>query len=239
MGTDPELNPTLVVFCRRPAEGVGKQRIAASMGPEFALTLAAGLLRVALEDADGWPGPVVIAPACAADAPWASALLSRPAHIVPQPDGNLGQRLNAVDTAVRGAGAKRLIYIGTDAPLLDYAYYARARLALDHDDVVLGPAEDGGVTLMGARHAWPDLATLPWSSPSLGESLDRRCRARGFSVRLLDPQYDIDEAGQLPRLYTDLGRDPRPARRALRDLLETHGIAEQVKPTVMMAGQRD
>jgi glycosyltransferase A (GT-A) superfamily protein (DUF2064 family) len=231
--------PTLIVFCRRPGHGVGKQRIAASRGSSFALALASGLLAAALEDARGWPGPVVIAPACAADASWASELLSRPAQVVPQIEGNLGQRLNAVDAAVRSGGAQRLIYIGTDAPLLDYAYYARARLALDRDDVVLGPAEDGGVTLMGARHPWPDLASLPWSGPSLGESLDRRCRARGLSVRLLDPQYDVDEADQLPRLYTDLGRDPRPARRALRDLLESHGIAEQIKPTVVMAGQRD
>lgn len=227
--------PTLVMFCRRPAHGHGKQRVAASLGSEFALALAQGLLGTAVEDANGWPGPVVVAPARPSDAQWAAQLLSRPAHVLPQPEGNLGERLNGVDTALRAAGTERLIYIGTDAPLLDYGYYARARLALDHDDVVLGPAEDGGVTLMGSRRPWPALATLPWSTAALGEALDRRCRAHGLSVRLLDPQYDIDEADQLARLHADLGRDTRPARRALHDLLESRGIGADVRPAVIMA----
>lgn len=239
MRTHDVLQPTLVVFCRRPAPGIGKQRIAAAVGSGFAHALGAMLLDTTLEDATAWPGPVVISPARAGDAAWAGGLLSRPAEVVAQPEGNLGQRLNAVDTALRNTGHQHIFYIGTDAPLLDSAYYARARLTLDQADVVLGPAEDGGVTLMGARQPWPGLATLPWSSPALGKALDRRCRAHGLSVRLLDPQYDVDEAKQLARLHTDLGRDPRPARRALRALLDRHGIATPVKPNIIMAGHGD
>lgn len=213
---------TLVVFCRRPAPGIGKQRIAATAGAERALALGEHLLATALEDAAAWPGPVVLAPACADDADWAAALLSRDASVQAQGAGNLGERLGQVDAALRAAGHQRLVFIGSDAPLLDPTYYARARRALDQAEVVLGPAEDGGVTLMGARVAWPSLADLPWGHEGLGAALDRRCRARGLGVRELDPQYDVDEAGILPRLYRDLARDARPARRALRHWLDTH-----------------
>jgi hypothetical protein len=238
MNGNRAVRPTLVVFCRRPAEGIGKQRIAAEVGAVVALELAARLLDAALEDALAWPGPVALAPACTDDAPWASGLLARPANVVPQGEGNLGERLNAVDRELRRAGHEHIIYIGTDAPLLDYAYYARARLALRHADVVLGPAEDGGVTLMGARRAWPDMADLPWSTTRLGDALDRRCRAHGLTVHSLDPQYDIDAAGQLARLHAELGPDLRPARRALRGWLETRGFA-QIHQTVMIAGRHE
>ena len=116
--------------------------------------------------------------------------------------------------------------MGSDAPTLDCAYFARARRQIDHAEVVLGPAEDGGVTLMAARRPWPTLADLPWSSDALGEALDRRCRARGLKVAKLTTQYDVDEAGQLPRLYRDLARDARPARRALRAWLAATGLGQ-------------
>lgn len=228
---------TLVVFCRRPSPGIGKQRIATAIGVGLTLELAKLMLDAALEDALAWPGPVALAPACGEDTPWASGLLARSARIVPQREGNLGERINGVDRELREAGSERIVYIGTDAPLLDYAYYARARLALEHADAVLGPAADGGVTLMGARRAWPNLADLPWSTPMLGAALDRRCRAHGFSVQQLEPQYDVDEADQLARLHTDLGRDPRPARMALRHWLESHGLAQPQRHTVTIGGR--
>jgi hypothetical protein len=221
---------TLVVFCRRPGPGVGKQRVAAAAGAERALALGERLLATAIEDADSWPGPVALAHASPDDRSWAAGLLERPATIVAQGEGNLGARLGRVDAALRAAGHARLIYIGSDAPLLDYTYFARARLALAHADVVLGPAEDGGVTLMGARVPWPDLTDLPWSTGALGDSLDRRCRARGLSVRELDPQYDVDEIEILPRLFRDLARDPRPARCALRQWLDSHAPELIVEP---------
>lgn len=216
---------SLVVFCRRPSTGVGKQRIAAALGPEMALALAQHLLASALEDAASWPGPVVLAPASAADRDWAAGLLGSDTRVLPQEDGNLGERLNRVDRALRAAGDTRLIYIGSDAPLHDFAFYARARIALDHADVVLGPAEDGGVTLMGARVPWPGIADLPWSTPDLGTALGLRCRAHGMKVQALTAQYDVDEADALPRLYRDLARDPRPARTALRQWLHGQGLA--------------
>lgn len=219
MKAGPADEATLVVFCRRPAEDSGKRRIAAVAGDAFARALGEHLLAAALEDAAAWPGPVVLAPAEAADADWAAGLLGGAARVVSQCAGGLGERLNHVDAAVRAAGATRVHYIGSDAPLLDFAFFARARRALDHADVVLGPAEDGGVTLMGARQPWPPLADLPWSTAELGDALGRRCRACGLTVVRLAPGYDVDEAEQLPRLAADLAADLRPARRALRGWL--------------------
>jgi len=211
--------PTLVVFCRRPVLGTGKQRIAREIGASAGLAIAEHLLDTTLEDAREWQGPVVLAPANAGDVDWATGLLPSPCEIVPQPDGNLGNRINTVDRRIRLAGHTHIIYIGSDAPVLDASYYTRAVMALRAHDVVLGPADDGGVTLMGARQAWPDLGSLPWSSSKLGASLELTCMNAGLTVFNLDSRYDIDFAADLSRLFDDLGTDLRPARRKLREWL--------------------
>lgn len=210
-----DAHATLVVFCRRPTAGTGKRRIAAALGATPTLQLAGHLLATTLEDARAWPGPVVIAPAQGADAGWAAELLPGQADVIPQPAGNLGERINAVDAAARRLGHTAIIYIGSDAPVLTPDYYANARAALARFDVVLGPAIDGGVTLMGATCAWPDLAALPWSTGDLGRALEHACIDRDMSVTRLEPRYDVDLVTDLGPLQDDLELDDRPARQAL------------------------
>jgi len=222
---DRSSTPILIIFCRRPAPGSGKQRIATTIGPELTLELATHLLHTTLEDAANWPGPVVIAPAAQADRGWAEALMTGKHRVCPQPDGNLGERLNAVDRTIRSTGTEHLIYIGSDAPLLDLAYFQQARAALQTHDIVLGAAEDGGVVLMGARCAWPELARLPWSGNDLGKQLELLCSQCGLTVKCLPSRYDIDFASDLPRLHADLRTDTRPARLALHDWLAIAGFA--------------
>jgi len=211
----------LVVFCRKPVSGVGKQRIAVQLGASKTQRLAELLLAAALEDAEAWPGNVVLAPASTADTKWATRLLQRPCRVIPQSDGNLGQRINSVDRSLRRDRADSLIFIGSDAPILNEAYFARARATLMRHDVVLGPAEDGGVTLMASQTAWPDLTGLPWSTPELCGALERLCIEHGLTVHRLPVTYDIDLMSELPRLRTDLHKEQRPARRRLLKWLET------------------
>ena len=214
----------LVLVCKRPAVGVGKQRLAASVGGEAANRIAEALLACALEDARAWPGPVIVAPADPADHAWASALLpwaqGRPKiRVAPQTNGNLGQRLNALDHELRGSGLEQLVYIGSDAPLLAAPDYAAVYEALMNYDTVLKPAADGGVVLMASRQRWPSLSGLPWSTARLGAALANRCRSAGQSVINLTECFDVDEEDDVIRLIEALNADQRPARRAL------HGLA--------------
>ena len=207
-----------MVFCRRPRLGEGKRRLARALGAPRTLAIAQALLECALEDASAWPGALVIAPENPAEASWAHGLLER-ASVQAQPPGNLGERLNAVDAAVRALGHERVLFIGSDAPSLTLSDLSAAHAALDASDVVLVPARDGGVTLMGSRLAWPDLAPLPWSEPTLGEALEECCRSHARSVMRLPDSYDVDELSDLLTARHALAADPRPARRRLHELL--------------------
>lgn len=211
--------PTLVVLCKRPRPGYGKQRLAAQLGTQAAYRVALALLDSALEDLRDWPGPRVLAPSRPEDAAWAEAL-NLSAGVLPQPSGNLGQRIQGLEQPLRAAGHEKLIFIGTDAPLLQGLHFRAAARSLEEEDVVLGAADDGGVVLMGSRRPWPDLEPLPWSTAQLGASLRDACLAKGLSLGFVAPGYDIDIATDLKRAQDDLEHDPRPARLALATLLD-------------------
>ncbi len=167
-----------------------KRRLAEHLGAQRATQVAQCLLDCAREDLTAWPGPVCVAPSAAdehIDAPRAHTT-------VVQRGGNLGERINHVNEEL---------------------VLERAAAALDAHEAVLGPAADGGVVLMGVRGRWPPLATLPWSTSALFESLHAACGARGLTAATLPRLNDIDTLGDLLALRTELLADSRPARRAL------------------------
>ena len=164
---------------------------------------------------------MVIAPASAEDDAWARELstpIPAPVLVVPQVAGNLGQRLNALDQTLRAQGMEQLVFIGSDSPGLNKEDYLVTRAALQHNDVVLMPAADGGVVLMASRCAWPDLSALPWSSDRLSRALTDSCCMAGLSMKILGQGYDVDEMDDFLNLVTLLPQDQRPARRALLKL---------------------
>lgn len=227
MSSDTPEPASLVVFCRRPAPGIGKQRLATVLGRSAAFTICERLLGTTLEDLAAWPGPRVLAPADLHDTAWALALPVPGLAVVPQPAGNLGVRLAGVDRLLRSDGHARLFYIGSDAPVLTRDDYQRARDALAAHDVALAPAIDGGVTCMGSRRPWPRLDDLPWSEATLHAALDERCRTAGLSVHTLPTRYDVDVPDDLRRLCSDLAPDVRPARQALYRTLCSLGYCVQ------------
>lgn len=207
--------PCLVLLCKRPALGFSKQRLAEQLGTENAFRIAQLLLDCALEDLDDWPGPKVLAPDHALHQAWGQALCTR-TLCLPQPDGNLGERLNNLDNRLRLLGYRSLIFIGSDCPSLRNFDYRRVTELLECHDTVLITAQDGGVVLMASNRPWPDLSTLPWSTERLGDALIDCCRATEHSVKLAGELFDIDYQEDLQRLSGVLVTESRPARLRLR-----------------------
>jgi glycosyltransferase A (GT-A) superfamily protein (DUF2064 family) len=219
--------PCLVVFCRKPRRGVGKQRLAAAIGADAAGQVAAALWDCVREDLTEWQGDAVLAVADPDEEAWGVAELASLTggmrgtnngsrrQVLVQPAGNLGERLMAIDALLRSAGRERLIFIGSDAPALTAALLDGITAMLQHADVVLAPADDGGVVAMAAREAWPPLADLPWSSELLAQALQARCRAAGQGVSMTSGSFDVDDLASLGQVSAQLRDDSRPARRRL------------------------
>lgn len=191
-----------------------KRRLAAEIG-ERAVEAARHFYACALEDVAGWPGPAFLALAAAADRTLLEPAAPVGIRTVLQPAGNLGERIERVQAELLAAGHARQIFIGVDCPELDRDYLRRAAAALEAHDVVLGPARDGGVVLMGSARPWPALGGLSWSTATLGEELRARCAAAGYRTALLEERGDVDTLADLLDSVATLRADRRPARRAL------------------------
>jgi hypothetical protein len=213
-----KLDTCLVLMFKAPQRS--KRRLAAKLGAPAQIA-AAHLLECAIDDLSAWPGPACLAPAEAADAEYARARGCSAQLCVLQGDGNLGERIERVNASLHAAGHESQIFIGIDCPGLDADYLRRAADALIENDVVLGPAHDGGVVLMGVRGVWPPLAGLPWSSAGLGAALQAACAQTSRSVAHLEALRDVDELTDLDDLPERIGNDPRPSRQRLREWILT------------------
>ena len=237
----------LVVMLKAPANA--KRRLAADVG-DLAEEAAACLLSCALEDALGWPGRTWLSPANRQDLEWLTTNVDTESRLngslllttdgtagqtgsaswrrgeirglVAQRGENLGERINHVDSELRRRGVRRLIFLGTDCPGLDAAYLERAASSLQMADAVLGPAEDGGVVLMGARRPWPDLKELGWSTKGLCTELRGLCREAGWNVAMLDSREDVDTLRDLLATEAALSGDSRASRRGFAEWLSAH-----------------
>ncbi len=139
----------LVVFLRAPRLGRAKRRLARDIGAvaawRFHRITAARLLR-RLERSGGWRCWLAVTPDrdATAVARWAG----RPWRALRQGAGDLGRRMGRVMAALPPGP---VVIVGADVPDIGASHVAEAFHRLGDHDWVIGPAEDGGYWLIGAR----------------------------------------------------------------------------------------
>jgi rSAM/selenodomain-associated transferase 1 len=193
MTTDVSLSQSkILVFARAPVAGRCKTRLISRYGARGAARLHRLLTLRTLRalrgaDVELW---------CEPDSRHAFFLACRREFGVAlrrQPAGDLGRKMALALTRSLSAGARKVIIVGTDCPLLDLADIEAAQAALDSSDVVLQPSSDGGYVLIGAqRFAANALRNIDWSSGGEGRQTRNRLVQLGFTVRNLPERWDID-----------------------------------------------
>ncbi len=134
--------------------------------------------------------------AAAEVSPWAAARW----QLTAQGDGDLGVRLERAVLQSGAAGFTRTLIIGTDCPYLTLTDLREAREALSSNDLVLGPAEDGGYWLIGMRLCHAELFRgIPWGTDRVLAVTLERARSAGLSVELLRTLADVDTAADWRR----------------------------------------
>ena len=113
---------------------------------------------------------------------------------------SFGERLiNSMDEIYK-KGFDNIIAIGNDCPELTPARLIEAADRLQETKVVLGPAKDGGVYLIGInKQAFVPSAFIQasWKSKKLMQSLLSILQSRSFSFSLLESEKDIDDQADL------------------------------------------
>ncbi|MDE3203613.1 MAG: TIGR04282 family arsenosugar biosynthesis glycosyltransferase [Acidobacteriota bacterium] len=207
--------PQVIVMAKAPRPGRVKTRLHPLLGPTGSARLAAGLLAhtVSVATASGFEVTVAYDPPDAADD--ISAFVPSGAGMVPQPPGDLGERMGAAATGPLSSG-RPVILIGTDAPTLRVDTLCDAAERLERTDVVLGPAADGGYYLLGLSRPVPAIFALGavWGGPTvLLDSLDAAAK-EGATVSLLEIRRDLDTPDDAAALAADPDLPPE-----LRQLL--------------------
>ncbi len=187
----------LIIFVRKPQPGKVKTRLAAVIGAEAALAIYKKLLQhtcaVAQQinagkaifyagekvENDLWSGPDVFK--------------------YLQPETDLGHRMKTAFETVFKGGAGRAVIIGSDCPSLTANHLALAFAALEKNDVVIGPAADGGYYLLGMKRLHPELfQNIPWSTDRVYTDTIAVLQQLGLRYQTLETLTDVDEEKDLP-----------------------------------------
>lgn len=191
--------PVLAILTRAPSSG-GKTRLFASLGlsPDPSLLDALLLDTLDATAVSGIRRVVAVAPPEACDE---VRRIVRDVEVMAQPDGDLGERMKAVMTALFAQGASAVCVIGSDVPHISPAIVAEAFavVARDPDALVLGPAADGGYYLIAARRVPNVFSRIAWGTSRVREQTELAAESKGLHVHRLEELADVDTAVDLRR----------------------------------------
>jgi uncharacterized protein len=134
--------------------------------------------------------------------------------VVAQRGVGLAAGLDSTFEQLCTANRRRVIAFNADSPHLPAGALESAFTALEINDLVVGPCDDGGYYLVGSKQPYPGLfdATVMGGGTAcatlLAEAAHRELRV-GLNVE----HYDVDLPSDITRLVRDLSREPSRALR--------------------------
>jgi len=189
----------LGVMAKQPLPGLVKTRLAAETSPEWAARVAAAFLADSLDRLASIEAHRVLVYAPREAEAFFSRLARGRFSLIPQVEGDLGQRMAAFFSSFPAFANKaqdvmvKAVLVGLDSPTLPLSYVEEAFVKLQHADVVLGPATDGGYYLVGcARRLPPIFENIEWSQPTVLEDTVTLLKDTECRLGLLPPWYDVD-----------------------------------------------
>jgi len=184
----------LLIFTRNPELGKVKSRLAQGVGQENALEIYKKLLQHTHD--------VVIQINCVRRIGYSVAIRSNDLwedslfKKFQQQGDDLGQRMEQAYRDAFNQGHEKVIIIGSDLYDLRPHHITQAFEALKNNDIVIGPAQDGGYYLLGMKKILPAIfKNKKWGTETvLQETLTH---LQEHKVRTLETLNDIDYANDL------------------------------------------
>ncbi len=192
----------LLIFAKHPVPNQVKTRLAAGIGHEKALQVYEALLAHTLAtvlpiDADKH---VFYGNEVPENDIWSEAGFNRDL----QDGADLGDRMAHAFAFAFRKGYEKVVVIGTDCPEITPEILTHAFRQLDNNEVVVGPATDGGYYLLGMRRFYPDLfKEIPWSTDEVFKLTRNALRAKSISFSLLPELHDIDVVEDLTGTFLE------------------------------------
>lgn len=114
-------------------------------------------------------------------------------ELLPQRGKDIGEIMGNALQDLFDRGASKAIITGVDIPDLNRTIINDAFLQLEHSDVVIGPAEDGGYYLIGMKAEHPNIFQgISWSTGNVFVETVRAVERMGLSYSAVRTLSDVD-----------------------------------------------
>lgn len=195
----------VLVFQRNEVLGKVKTRLAAGIGEEQAMKIYRYLLNKTYLALKEITVPVTTY--------FSEFIPENPIHSAEnkqvQVGGDLGERMRNAFVTHLESGMEKVVLIGTDCPSLEGTHLVQAFEALEHSDLVLGPARDGGYYLIGMKRRADFLFEgITWSSELVLSQTLTLAAEQGLHSSLLPIMEDIDSPEDWERYCSQNGDLP-------------------------------
>ena len=192
----------LIVFTRYPQPGKTKTRLIPALGAAGAADLHRQMVEQTLIQVQRLQAELTLSVEiwfAGAATPQMQDWLGETWIYQAQREGDLGERLIAANHAAFESGMQQVITIGTDCPGLTAELMQQAFGLLEQQDLVLGPAQDGGYYLVGLRRDCPALfRNITWSTERVLQQTVEVATGLDLSIGYLKTLADVDRPEDLP-----------------------------------------
>lgn len=181
----------LIIFVRRPELGKVKTRLAATVGNEKALAIYKELLMHTFMIAQNVNADkhVFYHEEIEENDFWNAEGFTKHTQI----NADLGVKMQSAFETVLHMGYKNCIIIGSDCFQLTTQLIEDAFTFLEQNDVVIGPANDGGYYLLGMKKMFSFLFTnKEWSTSSVFDDTINDIEKNNLQLAILPELIDVD-----------------------------------------------
>jgi uncharacterized protein len=191
----------LIIFSRYPEAGKTKTRMISALGAVGAAELQRQMTEYTLATAIALESARKVAIAIHFSGGNLSLMqqwLGADLDYIPQVAGDLGKKMQSAFDLAFTLGHQRAVIIGTDCPDLDQTILNTAFNSLQHHDLVLGVAEDGGYYLIGLNRPIPELfQQIAWGTAQVLDQTSKIAQQLNLQVDYLITLRDVDRPQDL------------------------------------------
>lgn len=230
----------IILMSRIPRPGVTKTRLEVCFTPEQCAAFHQACLTDELRELNQLTGPKFFCYTGELDAgsqtssPRLEAACGLAAGILEgwiilkQQGHDLGERMrNAARVVLETTDA--VVIIGSDMPWLTKERIIEAATLLETQDVVLGPAADGGYYLIGLKRVEECLFTgIPWSTDRVFQYTQAIIMDNNLSAGLLAVEHDLDTPTDLDQFWRQAQEQPHREQLASYQYLKQLRAGEKV-----------
>ena len=193
---------SLIIIAKYPQKEHVKTRLKGLLTDDERLRLYESLLHQTVDKLKSIPGVSTFIAFAPADS---EAYFSEfGVNLIPLPSGDLGERMYHAFQEVFMKGYTKAALVGADIPDLSGSTITGAVELLSDNDLVFGPAKDGGYYLIGMSSLIKEVfEDIPWSSEQTLQRSLMKAGLNGYSVGFTETLSDIDTIDDLKKSGLD------------------------------------